>query len=194
MADVVWADPNCEECHGEGRCWTLDPDDDRGAWTRCDCYDHPKLYPLGRGVPPVRLPGGMAAKIEERRSLALHGPASYPPEWPAVAWLVKTMAGWKCERCEHEHDPDPRTGFTLTVHHLDGVKVNLQLWNLAALCQRCHLRVQHRVNFLQDWPLTHRPWMARHVELFNEWAGAVGRAPLSLVGIEARSYEDEWPK
>ncbi|GAH88897.1 unnamed protein product, partial [marine sediment metagenome] len=28
----------------------------------------------------------------------------------------------------------------LTVHHLDGNKANCEDWNLAALCQRCHLR------------------------------------------------------
>lgn len=123
---------------------------------------------LGADVPPARLPGGMAAKIEAARSApTLHGPGSYPPEWPAVAWLVKTMAGWRCERCLVDHGPIPNV---LTVHHLDGVKANLQLWNLAALCQRCHLRVQNRVIFLQDWPFEHSPWMARHVELYNEWA------------------------
>lgn len=34
----------------------------------------------------------------------------------------------------------------LTVHHLDGDKLNCRWWNLAALCQRCHLSIQGRVN------------------------------------------------
>ncbi len=115
---------------------------------------------------PHHIPGGMAASIERDRTLA----GGYPIEWPGVAWLIKTIAGWKCERCGHLHDPDPRTGFVLTVHHLDGNKTNLQHWNLAALCQKCHLRIQNRVVFQRDWPFEHSPWMARHVHDFNEWA------------------------
>lgn len=37
----------------------------------------------------------------------------------------------------------------LTVHHLDGNKANCQLWNLAALCQRCHLQIQGKVKMDQ---------------------------------------------
>src|SRR5262249_29631027 len=47
-------------------------------------------------VVPERLAGGMAATIEARTTAA----GAYPPEWPAVAWLVKTIAGWRCERCQ----------------------------------------------------------------------------------------------
>lgn len=115
----------------------------------------------------------------------------YPPEWPTVAMLVKALAGWKCERCGRPHGPIPGV---LTVHHLDGDKWNLNDWNLAALCQRCHLRVQGRVIFMQDWPFEHSPWMARHVLGYNEWAGPRGLPPLSMVGIVERSYADEWPK
>ena len=115
----------------------------------------------------------------------------YPPEWPEVAKLVKTLAGWCCERCGHFNAPSP---WVLTVHHLDGNKSNLNDWNLAALCQRCHLRVQARVNFLQDWPFDHSPWMARHVAGYNEWAAARHLPPLTLAGIDTeRSYAKEWP-
>jgi hypothetical protein len=118
------------------------------------------LWPV---VVPEKLSGGMAAAIERRATEA----GAYPAEWPAVAWLVKTMAGWRCERCEAPHGPIPRV---LTVHHLDGDKDNLEHWNLAALCQRCHLQVQNRVTFYQDWPFAHTPWMAHHVADYNEWA------------------------
>jgi hypothetical protein len=137
-------------------------------------------------VTPERLWGGMAAKIEAEKTAR----GDYPPEWPAVAWLVKTMAGWRCERCGHDHGPVP---WVLTVHHLDGVKWNLEHWNLAALCQRCHLRVQNRVVFMRDWMFDHSPWMARHVADFNEWAERHGQAPLSLLGIAERDYLQEWP-
>jgi hypothetical protein len=137
-------------------------------------------------VVPDRLAGGMAASIEADRTKA----GAYPPEWPAAAWLVKTIADWHCERCGHEHTPTPP--WVLTVHHLDGVKANLEHWNLSALCQRCHLRIQNRVIFLQDWPFEHSPWMARHVADYNEWAARNRRPALSLVGIAERSYEREW--
>lgn len=135
---------------------------------------------------PERLSGGMAAKIEAATARA----GEYPPEWPAVAWLVKTLAGWRCERCGHKHGPVP---WVLTVHHLDGDKRNLEHWNLAALCQRCHLRIQNRVMFYRDWPFEHSPWMARHVADYNEWAARNDRPQLSLVGVAERSYAQEWP-
>jgi len=69
--------------------------------------------------------------------------ATYPPDWKDIAGRIKDGAGWKCERCGHPHEP--QTGYCLTVHHLDGNKANCDDWNLAALCQRCHLRVQGRV-------------------------------------------------
>jgi len=56
----------------------------------------------------------------------------YPKEWPEVARQVKEANGWKCERCGHPNDWE--NGYTLTVHHLDMNKDNLEPWNLAALC------------------------------------------------------------
>lgn len=46
----------------------------------------------------------------------------------------------------------------LTVHHLDGDKANCRWWNLAALCQVCHLSVQGRVEMRQLWMLQHSEW------------------------------------
>lgn len=37
------------------------------------------------------------------------------------------------------------------MHHLDGNKANCADWNLAALCQRCHLRIQGRVKMDQGF-------------------------------------------
>lgn len=81
----------------------------------------------------------------------------------------------------------------LTVHHLDGDKWNLEWWNLAALCQRCHLRIQARVDFYQD-SLTgvHSEWMAAHVVAYNEWAMRNGSHLLRLTETRVRSYENEW--
>jgi hypothetical protein len=46
----------------------------------------------------------------------------------------------------------------LTVHHLTGEKADCRWWNLAALCQRCHLYVQGRVKMHQVYPFEHTPW------------------------------------
>ena len=65
---------------------------------------------------------------------------TYPAEWWEIALRVKDATGWCCEACGHPHDPT--TGYTLTVHHIDGDKGNVSPQNLIALCQRCHLRAQ----------------------------------------------------
>lgn len=51
----------------------------------------------------------------------------------------------------------------LTVHHLDGDKANCRWWNLAALCQRCHLTIQGRVVMARVWPWEHSEWFRPYV-------------------------------
>lgn len=92
---------------------------------------------------------------------------TYPTNWREIANRIKTKAGWRCERCQHTHDVP--AGFMLTVHHLDGVKTNCADWNLAALCQRCHLKVQSRVKMDQlffDQVLPVSNWFKPHYEGF----------------------------
>lgn len=57
----------------------------------------------------------------------------------------------------------------LTVHHLTGhwgntgpAKADCRWWNLAALCQRCHLQIQGKV-------VMERPWAAEHSEWFKPY-------------------------
>ncbi len=85
----------------------------------------------------------------------------YPRDWPAVAKQVKELAGWCCVRCGHPHDRT--TGHVLTVHHLDNDKSNLAWWNLPALCQRCHLRIQAKVIMHRPWFLPHSKWFRPYV-------------------------------
>ena len=85
----------------------------------------------------------------------------YPPEWPTIALAVKYAAGWKCIRCCHPHDTT--LGYVLTVHHLDLDKSNCRWWNLLALCQRCHLTIQAKVNLEQLWPFEHSDWFKPYV-------------------------------
>lgn len=95
-----------------------------------------------------------------------HG--EYPESWtPEFREAFKTAHGWKCERCDHPHEP--AAGYTLTVAHLDNNKANCEPWNLASLCQRCHLSIQGRVDMEQGWMLEHSEWMRPHVEGMLAW-------------------------
>ena len=50
----------------------------------------------------------------------------------------------------------------LTVHHLNERKHDLRWWNLAALCQRCHLTIQRKVTMEDSWPWEHTDWFKPH--------------------------------
>jgi hypothetical protein len=65
----------------------------------------------------------------------------YPDNWEEISTRIKNKAGNRCERCNHPDEPE--TGYTLTTAHLDHNKANNEEWNLAALCQRCHLHFEH---------------------------------------------------
>lgn len=96
------------------------------------------------------------------RTLHTHG--TYPPDWPAIAQRVKEDAGGRCIRCKHVHQVE--SGHVLTVHHFDGNKSNCAWWNLLALCQRCHLQIQGRVNPHTPWFLEHSAWAKVYVAGF----------------------------
>jgi len=82
--------------------------------------------------------------------------SDYPSDWPEIARSTKEQAGWKCVRCGHPNDRE--SGHVLTVHHLDLDPQNCQWWNLAALCQKCHLTIQAKVNMEQPWIFEHSEW------------------------------------
>lgn len=90
---------------------------------------------------------------------------AYPVDWPATAKAVKDAAGWRCVRCDAAH---AREGWRiLTVHHLNGAKDDCRWWNLLALCQRCHLSIQGRVNPDRPWVMAeHTPWFRPYVAAF----------------------------
>lgn len=68
----------------------------------------------------------------------------------------------------------------LTVHHLNGDKADARWWNLAPLCQRCHLTIQGRVNLAQVYVMAHSPWFQPH---------AAGYYAVSYLGQELTRAE-----
>ncbi len=114
-----------------------------------------------------------------------HGTIGYE-RGPAIKNLVRAAAGDRCQRCGHPylkgmgewspcdewcgHDgpvslqdgvPVARWRI-LTVHHLNGVKADCRWWNLAALCQRCHLHIQKKVIMERVFPFDHTAWFRPH--------------------------------
>jgi hypothetical protein len=85
----------------------------------------------------------------------------YPRNWNEIAKQVKEEADWRCVRCGHPHEP--ATGHTLTVHHLTGQKDQCAWWNIPALCQRCHLKIQAKVVMHRQWYLPHSDWFKPYV-------------------------------
>lgn len=93
---------------------------------------------------------------------------TYPTDWKAIAQRVKDEAGWQCVRCGHPHNP--KAGRTLTVHHLDINPENCRWWNLAALCQACHLSIQGRVYMDRPWVMAeHSAWFKPYAAGFYAW-------------------------
>jgi len=91
----------------------------------------------------------------------------YPLDWDLIAGAVKAAHGFKCEACGHVDDP--ATYHTLTVHHLIPIPSLCEPWNLAALCQRCHLRTQNTFDIRQE-PMFELPaWLKPHRAGFIAW-------------------------
>ena len=95
----------------------------------------------------------------------------YPDDWERIAFIMKCGTRWKCERCGHVHDVE--SGHVLTVHHLIPDKSLCEEWNLAVLCQRCHLSVQSRFNLYvevyQLYLFDVDGWWSPHVAGFRQW-------------------------
>lgn len=91
----------------------------------------------------------------------------YPDNWKAIAVSIKEAAGWCCVRCDHVHDHP--SWHVLTVHHIDGDKANCKWWNLAALCQRCHLSIQARVDPGMPYFLEHSDWFKPYAAGLYAW-------------------------
>jgi len=81
----------------------------------------------------------------------------YPANWKDISWQTRAAAGNKCELCDAQNGkPHPVTGskVVLTVHHLDFNPQNNEKYNLVALCQRCHNRLDAKK----------RAWNKKHTQ------------------------------
>lgn len=89
----------------------------------------------------------------------------YPKEWEAIRQAILNRERTRCKFCgAKNHQPHPKTGsrVVLTIAHvLDKRPERVELGNLAALCQKCHLKLdrgQHRLPDAPegDWPVQRR--------------------------------------
>lgn len=96
------------------------------------------------------------------RNVRRKGYNEYPYTWGMIADRIKQSNDWACERCGRTHSPS--NGFSLTVHHIDRDKANCADWNLACLCQRCHLEIQNKLDFNQMYMFDLTDWLRPHYE------------------------------
>lgn len=124
----------------------------KGEWTPCDS----ECVHLGPGR-------HRPTEVDFRAAQPAHLPPIINPDgWVYfdsgdIRWMVAhgwtVEAGWRI----------------LTVHHLDGNKRNCRWWNLAPLCQRCHLEIQGRVKVDQVYPWEHSKWFKPYAAGFYAW-------------------------
>lgn len=68
----------------------------------------------------------------------------YPKNWKEIRQKILKRADNHCELCNAEnYKPHWKTGskVVLTIAHIDQDVDNNADWNLLALCQRCHLKI-----------------------------------------------------
>lgn len=77
---------------------------------------------------------------------------------PVIYWTSRT--GWGDYDGPDETIAEYVYGIwrVLTVHHLNMDKADCRWWNLAALCQRCHLSIQGKVRMAQVYAGEHSDW------------------------------------
>jgi hypothetical protein len=142
----------------------------------------PDLAPEGVHGTVVEVPWAITpqlvarAEAESRRLFDVVREGTYPSEWPVVAWLVKLIAAGRCDHCGRRR--------RLAVHHFDRDKLNLQHWNLVALCwMRCHLWGETHLSldrdqldlFGDDYPA----WLAWRIQDRDRWPLGRRLAPVA---------------
>jgi hypothetical protein len=81
------------------------------------------------------------------------------PRVPDAGWQLIAEDGAAVKVGEYADSMEIQAAWRiLTVHHLNGNKADLRWWNLAALCQRCHLHIQKKVVMERVFPFEHTDW------------------------------------
>jgi hypothetical protein len=44
--------------------------------------------------------------MDEGATVKRRSKGAYPPDWPDIARKIKDLAGWRCVRCNHPHEPE----------------------------------------------------------------------------------------
>lgn len=147
---------------------------DAAGWRCVRCghpHEKPKLrLPCDDGCDLSRHPEWRPARASD-----LAG-----PEYARPLTVRRRGADWTLYR-----EPRQRV---LTVAHLDDNKANARWWNLAALCQVCHLSTQSRIEMERPWVMTpHSAWFRPYVAGF--YARKYLGQELTRAEVEARMDE-----
>jgi 5-methylcytosine-specific restriction endonuclease McrA len=93
---------------------------------------------------------------------------NYPDDWKLISKAVIKKAGNKCELCNADnYESHWKTGskVVLTVHHIDCDKNNNSKFNLIALCQRCHLRLDLETHISKRHKVDKNYWIDKVKQL-----------------------------
>jgi hypothetical protein len=134
------ADHRCVRCHHPYR----NGEHGNGEWSACDesCAHGGPVQLRHDGFRPQFIPADSRTFNAGRQLVYDRDTTCIDPATGRVLPPLVVVAQWRI----------------LTVHHLDGDKANCRWWNLAALCQRCHLTIQGRVQLHRVWPWEHSDW------------------------------------
>lgn len=128
------------------------------AGYRCERCRHP--YPPGV---TETCPRGEWTPCDEQ---CTHGGPLRADDQPVSApsaGEAATVVAWLAERGNLPEGTQAEAQWRiLTTHHLNGIKHDCRWWNLAALCQRCHLAIQGKVSMERIWPWEHSEWFKPH--------------------------------
>jgi len=72
----------------------------------------------------------------------------YPKNWKEISFRIKQQNNFTCERCKTFYGLINSSA--LHVHHFDNNKANIEDWNLACLCHKCHTEVQNYTRLEDD--------------------------------------------